>query len=491
MKHCEKCGNKMQSGFAFCPQCGTRQLTSKDQFTSIPHANFYKYRELKITDIYKRELELTPEGVHIFRRKSLLWGKYDILIPYSQIKAIELQKASLLNKGYFSIITKNAGIRGIRPPYSMRDADLIANDTNTIMFSKNKTIMEIYNAINELCRPEMDAKRLLEDNSNNRNNTNVSPVYDRSTFDTSFDEMSGREFEFFCADILRKNGFEEVRVTPGSGDQGVDILATKASIKYAIQCKKYASPLSNTPIQEVHAGKAFYNCHVGVVMTNSTFTPKAKELAEATGVLTWDMAELKRMMVVAGVEHISELPLKSKETHYHTFDIDSILNEIQDFIDDYSDNLENLEGVLEQFVESIELFDYQKGPIDKEMIRLGKSIYAMADGVNHSTICMCEKFMTIFGYLKKHGYDGWSNDEESMDGIAELQTGHNSVFNSLGLMQQTIENMGNKFSIRPSIYEDAKRQASQDISDGIILMKKSNENFEMILSQYREMKEDC
>ena len=58
----------------------------------------------------------------------------------------------------------------------------------------------------------------------------------------------------------------------------------------------YSSPLGNTPIQEVIAGKIFYGCHVGVVMTNSTFTPGAKKLAEATGVLLWDRAILQDMI---------------------------------------------------------------------------------------------------------------------------------------------------------------------------------------------------
>ena len=112
----------------------------------------------------------------------------------------------------------------------------------------------------------------------------------------SIDGMEGHDFEYFCADLLRRNGFSEVSVTKGSGDQGVDVLATKGGIKYAVQCKNYASPLSNTPIQEANAGKTFYNCHVGVVMTNSTFTTGAKSLAQATGVLLWDRAVLQTMI---------------------------------------------------------------------------------------------------------------------------------------------------------------------------------------------------
>lgn len=110
------------------------------------------------------------------------------------------------------------------------------------------------------------------------------------------DAMNGYQFEVFCAELLRENGFTSVQLTPQSGDQGVDILAEKQGAKYAFQCKHYSSPLGNTPIQEVNAGKTFYKCHVGVVITNSFFTPGAVALAEATGVLLWDRENIEKMM---------------------------------------------------------------------------------------------------------------------------------------------------------------------------------------------------
>lgn len=110
------------------------------------------------------------------------------------------------------------------------------------------------------------------------------------------DGMEGHTFEHWCADLLLKNGFTDVEVTPGSGDQGVDVVAIKDGINYAIQCKCYSSDLGNKPVQEVHAGKNIYHCQVGAVMTNRYFTSGAKELAEATGVLLWDRDKLMEML---------------------------------------------------------------------------------------------------------------------------------------------------------------------------------------------------
>lgn len=112
----------------------------------------------------------------------------------------------------------------------------------------------------------------------------------------SVDLMDGHDFEYWCANLLRKNGYSQVKVTPGSGDQGVDILAVKDGVKFAIQCKRYSSDLGNTPIQEVSAGKQYYHCQVGVVMTNSHFTKGAKDLARATDVRLWDREKLKEFI---------------------------------------------------------------------------------------------------------------------------------------------------------------------------------------------------
>lgn len=114
---------------------------------------------------------------------------------------------------------------------------------------------------------------------------------------SSIDHMDGHKFEYFCADLLKNNGFVNVSVTPGSGDMGVDILAEKEGVKYAVQCKNYESSLGNKPIQEITAGKNYYKCHVGVVMTNSHFTPGAIELANANGILLWDRSVVQKMML--------------------------------------------------------------------------------------------------------------------------------------------------------------------------------------------------
>lgn len=110
------------------------------------------------------------------------------------------------------------------------------------------------------------------------------------------DYMDGHDFEYFCAGLLRSNGFSNVRVTKASGDQGVDIIATKNGAKYAIQCKRSSNLLGNRPIQEVVSGRAIYHCDKAAVLTNTYFNSSAQQAAQANGVDLWDRDTLLIMM---------------------------------------------------------------------------------------------------------------------------------------------------------------------------------------------------
>ena len=129
------------------------------------------------------------------------------------------------------------------------------------------------------------------------------------------DKMEGHEFERFVASLLRKLNYQKVEVTPGSGDQGVDVLAEKDGVRYAIQCKCYSSDLGNTPVQEINTGKTIYRCHVGIVVTNRYFTQGAREAAKATGVLLWDRTKLEQL--IAQVEMGSDVEPAGQQKEGH------------------------------------------------------------------------------------------------------------------------------------------------------------------------------
>lgn len=114
--------------------------------------------------------------------------------------------------------------------------------------------------------------------------------------DEDIDLMEGHEFEYFCADLLQRRGFQEVEVTKGSGDYGIDILAEKDGVTYAIQCKCYGAPVGVKAIQEAYAGRDYYDRMVGAVLTNQYFTQPAVEAAKKLKILLWDRGYLESMM---------------------------------------------------------------------------------------------------------------------------------------------------------------------------------------------------
>ena len=113
---------------------------------------------------------------------------------------------------------------------------------------------------------------------------------------TDIDLMEGHDFEYYCAELLRQRGFQEVEVTRGSGDYGIDILAEKDGISYAIQCKCYAAPVGVKAVQEAYAGRDYYDRMVGVVLTNQYFTQPAVEAAKKLKIVLWDRGYLESMI---------------------------------------------------------------------------------------------------------------------------------------------------------------------------------------------------
>lgn len=113
------------------------------------------------------------------------------------------------------------------------------------------------------------------------------------------DKMEGLQFEYYTKNLLKQLGYLDIKVTSGSGDQGVDVFASKNSLSYAIQCKCYSSPVGNKAVQEIIAGTKFFEQEIAVVLTNNFFTPSARELALKTNVLLWDRLVLKNMILEA------------------------------------------------------------------------------------------------------------------------------------------------------------------------------------------------
>lgn len=96
---------------------------------------------------------------------------------------------------------------------------------------------------------------------------------------------NGEEYERYIAAIMGALGFEDIKMTPTTGDFGADIIAIKDGVKCCVQCKMYSNPVGISAVQEVIGAKAHYGCAAAMVVTNSTFTTAAKQLAAENDVI--------------------------------------------------------------------------------------------------------------------------------------------------------------------------------------------------------------
>ncbi len=103
------------------------------------------------------------------------------------------------------------------------------------------------------------------------------------------DTMSGEAYENYVGYKLLEQGWLDVDYTSKTNDYGADIIAKNPEGELVcIQCKRYADSVGIAAIQEVSAAKLYYNCKYAIAITNSTFTPNAKELAKRTNVELWE-----------------------------------------------------------------------------------------------------------------------------------------------------------------------------------------------------------
>lgn len=121
---------------------------------------------------------------------------------------------------------------------------------------------------------------------------------------------SGSDFEKYLEDLFSKLGYQVTRCGK-SGDQGADLILKVNGITYAVQAKYYSDKLGNTPVQEVVGALKYYHADIGVVITNSYFTPGAIDLAEANRVILIDGDKLKEI-VNGGFDSIGSVDVLQK-----------------------------------------------------------------------------------------------------------------------------------------------------------------------------------
>ena len=104
----------------------------------------------------------------------------------------------------------------------------------------------------------------------------------------------GIKFENHCKEILKQHGWE-VKETPNTGDQGVDLIASINDLRICIQCKDHEKAIGNKAVQEISAGKLFWKGTHAILVSKSGFTKSAQELAKSNKVKLINEFQLKNL----------------------------------------------------------------------------------------------------------------------------------------------------------------------------------------------------
>jgi HJR/Mrr/RecB family endonuclease len=107
--------------------------------------------------------------------------------------------------------------------------------------------------------------------------------------------MTAIAFKEFIANLFREMGYA-VEITPGTGDNGIDLLLRKNNQLIAVQCKRLSSPVGEPVVRDFYSALMSSGAQSGYLVTTSTFTSHAYSFAEGK---RFQLVDLEALMDLA------------------------------------------------------------------------------------------------------------------------------------------------------------------------------------------------
>src|SRR5262245_11523667 len=103
--------------------------------------------------------------------------------------------------------------------------------------------------------------------------------------------MTAVSFKDFIASLFREMGYT-VEITPGTSDDGIDLLLRKNNQLIGVQCKRWNTPVTEPIIRDFYSAIRSSEAQSGYVITTSTFTSHAYSFAEGKPIQLVDLEAL-------------------------------------------------------------------------------------------------------------------------------------------------------------------------------------------------------
>lgn len=116
----------------------------------------------------------------------------------------------------------------------------------------------------------------------------------------SLDGMTWHEFELLVGESFRQKGYKVAELGGAGPDGGVDLVLTKGSEKFLVQCKQWkAFKVGVDVLRELYGVMAAKGAAGGFVVTSGKFTADAQEFAMGRNVTLVDGEKLFAMLQAA------------------------------------------------------------------------------------------------------------------------------------------------------------------------------------------------
>ncbi|CAJ1611453.1 restriction endonuclease [Clostridium perfringens] len=114
--------------------------------------------------------------------------------------------------------------------------------------------------------------------------------------ETDLDDLDDRDFEIFCAEVFKKQGFK-VFLTQETGDYGRDLIIND---NIYVECKKFDenNSVGRPILQKLLGAMDMFNIEKGIVITTGKYSNTAKEAAKMSGkLILWDSKDLFKFLM--------------------------------------------------------------------------------------------------------------------------------------------------------------------------------------------------
>jgi restriction system protein len=130
-------------------------------------------------------------------------------------------------------------------------------------------------------------------------------------------------FEKLCKRLLTEIGINDITITGGSGDQGIDgkgivILNDVVSLNIVFQCKRYKETVSPHHVRDFR-GAMQGRGEKGLIITTGRFTKEAKNEANRDGVTPIELIDGDRLVELFEKHHLGLKPVIVFEIDYEFF----------------------------------------------------------------------------------------------------------------------------------------------------------------------------